>query len=341
MRPITHASSRVARFGAALSSAALLAATELAVTGLEPPPAVAGSASTGLWSPSFRAHQTAADCGRWKLDRNGFCVADDTRNGLEVGVRFRTSRAIRITGLRVYRFDSATLTASLWTGAGGLLARGAFAPGPISAWQDMTFAAPVSIVPGRTYVASYFTPNTRYAFRYGYFATSGRTVGPVTALRSTDAHPNGVHCYDDAVCGSFPVRGFHSSTYWVTPLWTQPAGAGATTATAPRVVRVEPRDGAVVGARTKVRITFSDAVRPSTIRSSTVRLMGPRGRVATRLTYRAARHRLVLAPRARLRPRTSYRVEVSTRVRDAAGHRLDQNAGKAGLQQGIWTFHTR
>ena len=83
----------------------------------------------------------------------------------------------------------------------------------------MTFDAPVTIAPGTTYIASYFTPNTKYAFGYEYFADQPRTVGPVTALASTDADPNGVHCYDGAPCGSFPVRGYRNSSYWVTPLW--------------------------------------------------------------------------------------------------------------------------
>ena len=46
---------------------------------------------TGLWSTDFAAHQTQADCGQHRLDALGFCVANDSRNGLEVGVKFQSS----------------------------------------------------------------------------------------------------------------------------------------------------------------------------------------------------------------------------------------------------------
>lgn len=331
------------RLAAALSGAALLVASMLVVTVLEAPPSAAVGEAPGWWPTSFKAHETAADCGRWKLDKNGFCVANDARNGLEVGVKFRTSRRIQITGIRIYRFDPATLTGSLWAASGKLLARGQFAPGPASAWQDMTFQAPVEIVPGRTYIASYFTPGTKYAFRYQYFAHSGHTVGPVTALRSTDAEPNGVHCYENTRCGSFPTHGYRSSTYWVTPLWRDSAvtTSNDSRATArPRVLRVTPHADAAK-TTSKVRITFSEAMSPSTLTSSSVRLLHRHKRVATRATYHPGSHRLVLKPRHRLRAGATYRTEVTTHVRDAEGHRLDQNAAKPHLQKGVWGFHTR
>ena len=312
----------------------------LAASMLAPTPAVARTEPVGLWPMSFRAQQTAGDCGRWRLDSNGFCIANDARNGLEVGVKFRTSQKVRITGIRIYRYDTAKLRASLWSSSGKLLARGTFAPGPASAWQNMSFSAPVTIVPGRTYVASYFTPGTKYAFRYEYFATSGRTVGPITALRSTAENPNGVYCYDDAACGSFPVRGHHNSTYWVTPLWDATSSSSAPSSTAPRVVRVKPARGAA-RITTKVQVTFSKAMRRSTLRPSNVRLLRHNRRVAIRLSYDAARQRLVLTPRSKLRPGTKYRITVTTRVRDTAGNRLDQNSLSSGLQKGSWTFRTR
>ena len=68
----------------------------------------------GLWEPDFRAETPAADCEGWRLDTQGFCTADDSRNGVELGVKFQTSRDLLITGIRVYRVDLATITGSLW-----------------------------------------------------------------------------------------------------------------------------------------------------------------------------------------------------------------------------------
>ncbi|WP_104106253.1 DUF4082 domain-containing protein [Nocardioides sp. 616] len=323
---------------------------------------------TGLWPTGFRAQQTAADCGKWALDANNFCVADDARNGLEVGVKFRTARPLEITGLRVYRADPAELRGSLWDSDGNRLRSGLFPPQSGNGWQDMRFDQPVSIQPGRTYVASYFTPRTKYAFRYGFFADSSHTVGPITALQATDAEPNGVHCYDDAACVSFPVRAFQSSTYWVTPLWeaaandpsnpsatptVKPTGAsnpkpttkptGGTSLTDLRVLKMTPRAGAKgVRGKAKVRVTFSRAVRNSSLNRANVKLVRKGGaRVAARLVYDAKRHEVVIRPRSALRGRTTYRVVVTAGVRALAGDRLDQNPDKAGRQPATWHFRTR
>lgn len=326
-----------------------------AAMALDAPQTAGDGDVTGLWPATFRAGQIAADCGRWRLDDNGFCVADDARNGLELGVRFRTSRAVPITGVRIYRYDPAELRASLWDSTGRLLARGRFADGPLSAWQDMRFSGPVTIEPGETYTVSYFSPRTRYGFRYEYFASSARTVGPITALRSTAADPNGVYCYDDAPCGSYPVQSYRSSTYWVTPLWEESAAAGApsppstgtqppatgTPATpAPRVLRVTP---ATLRAKVtaKVRVVFSEPVLRQSLGASAVRLLHHGRRVPIRITYRPQLRTVMLTPRYRLLPGATYRVAVSTRIQDVDGNRFDQSGTRAGLQQGVWTFRTR
>ena len=65
----------------------------------------------------------------------------------------------------MYRADSGSLRGTLWDSDGSPLATGVFPARSSNGWQDMSFNAPVRVVPGRTYVASYFTPRTKYAFR--------------------------------------------------------------------------------------------------------------------------------------------------------------------------------
>jgi hypothetical protein len=329
---------------AALGAVALAAAIVVL-----PQSASAQVAPQGLWSTSFTSGQSAADCGRWRLDDNGFCVADDARNGLELGTKFRTSTSMQITGVRIYRADPASLQASLWTSDGTLLARGTFADATGNGWQDMSFAEPVTIVPGITYIASYFSPATKYAFQYGYFADAARTVGPITALKAVDGSPNGVHCYEEAAC-AFPVRGHRDSSYWVTPLWvgsddepTDPPPAGDEEGS-PRVAARMPApsaDRVAPGAHITVR--FSEPVRRGTLDRASVRLLrqGSARPVRVVLHYQMRRGRLVLDPRSALRRGTTYRVQITTGVRDLAGHRLDQNRTRAGAQPAIWTFRTR
>lgn len=325
----------------------------LAATLAVPAPATSQAAGrSALWSSNFAAQQTAGDCGRWRLDDNDFCVANDARNGLEIGVRFKTAQEVEIIGVRIYRVDPANVRGSLWDSSGALLARGQFGAYHGNGWQDMTFAEPVTVVPGERYVASYFTPGTKYAFDYQYFKSKSRTVGPVTALRSKDDAPNGVHCYDDANCGEFPVWGYRNSTYWVTPLWRNPVepvepgppGGDPTDRTPPRALKWAPQNGATgVGVRKSVRVKLSEKVRRSSLKKSTVRLMqvGSGKRVAAKLRYQAKSTRVVIDPRSKLKRRTKYRVVITTRVRDLAGNRLDQRPGKAGRQKATWTFRTK
>jgi hypothetical protein len=129
---------------------------------------------------------------------------------------------MNITGVRVYRVSPGTVTGHLWDGAGGLpLATGAFSGSDTHSWQDLMFNPAVPIQAGHTYVASYHLSDTQYALQYDFFAASGYTVGPITALSSPDSSGNGVYCYDNdpTNCAAFPVNTFRDTNYWVTPLW--------------------------------------------------------------------------------------------------------------------------
>jgi hypothetical protein len=323
-------------------------AVALATSVVALPRPAGAEAGQALWSTSYASGQSAADCGRWRLDSNGFCVADDAHNGLEIGTRFTTSETVMITGVRIYRADPGTLRASLWTSAGTLVARGTFAPRADNGWQDLNFADAVRMEAGTTYIASYFTPATKYAFQYGYFKDAAWSVGPITALRSLGNRPNGVHCYQSATC-SFPDRGYRDSTYWVSPLWTSFAGSpvpssGGAKKGPPRVSATRPAAGANgVGPRGSIRVRFSEAVRPDTLTPGTVRLLrkGSGKRVPVDLRYDADRRRLVLDPQFALHRGATYRVLITTRIRDLSGKRLDQSPKRRGRQAATWTFRTR
>ena len=337
----------------AVSTLAALAGMVLAVlpSTAAPSPGPRAQAPTGLWDTDFEAGLTDQDCGRWKLD-DGFCTANDWRNGVELGMRFQTSRAVDVVGVRVYRIDPADVTGSLWDSLGNRLATGTLERTARKGWQDLVFDQPVTIAPGQTYIASYYTPATKYAFEYDYFESQA-TRGPITAVRATGSAPNGVHCYDVAPC-TFPSDAFRSSNYWVTPLWQEVAGATPTPPTPtptspgdalpPLVHTSAPSAGAKrVSPGASIKVTFSKKVRPASLNRMSVRLhrQGKAARVPTRLTYDAARQRLTLVPKKRLRAGTTYRVVVTSKVRDIFGNALDQDPQKPGIQRATWTFHTR
>lgn len=313
----------------------------------------AAAEAVALWDVDFSPQSTAAPCEIWRLDERGFCAADDVRNGVELGLKFQSARALLVTGVRVYRLDLGTITGSLWDADGNRLAIGTFAPTATTGWQDLTFAKPVAISPNRTYVVSYYSPATRYAFAYGYFREQ-LVRGPVTALRGVADDPNGVHCYDVATqCESFPTRGFRDSTYWVTPIWQTPPGepvpppavaAPPSDVQPPAVRNSSPSDGAKrVGLKKSVTITFSEVIRSSLLTGANVRLLrkGQRKPVPVRLKYDERRRRLTVDPLRRLEPGTTYRIVIATRVVDIAGNPLDQDPGQNGDQQATWRFRTR
>jgi hypothetical protein len=180
--------------------------------------------SQSLWSSTYTASQT--DCRSFTRDTNNFCWTQGGDGnlagpGVELGVKFTSSQNTVITGVRVYRVSPGAVIGHLWDGAGGSpLATGNFSGSDTHSWQDLMFSSPVPIQANHTYVASYHVSDEQYALQYGFFATGGDTVGPITALGSPDSS-NGVYCYDNdpTNCASFPVNTYDDTNYWVTPLW--------------------------------------------------------------------------------------------------------------------------
>ncbi len=203
----------------------LAAAVALAASVAFPTVASGEPGYEGLWTASSTGTATTtADCGAADPSRtvtaDGFCAIDDVGGGVELGVKFTSSRAVLITGVRVYRVDAGSVTGSLWTAGGEKLADGAFPSYSGPGWQDLLFASPVRIEAGQTYIASYNAPSGDYAFEWYYFSDQSRTVGPITALQSAEADGNGVYCYVGEPCNLFPTNTSNDSNYWVTPLWS-------------------------------------------------------------------------------------------------------------------------
>ena len=84
-------------------------------------------------------------------------LSDSDTAQVNLGVRFTSSSAGTITGIKYYKGanDTGTHTGSLWSSTGTLLATATFTNETASGWQTVTFSNPVSITTGTTYVASY------------------------------------------------------------------------------------------------------------------------------------------------------------------------------------------
>jgi hypothetical protein len=137
-----------------------------------------------------------------------------------LGVRFRSDVNGHISGIRFYKgaLNTGTHVGQLWSSTGTLLASATFTNETASGWQQVTFAPPVAITAGTTYVAAYFAPNGRYSLNAGYFSATGVDNFSLHALRDGVDGPNGVFTYGNAP--AFPVSTFGSGNYWVDVVFT-------------------------------------------------------------------------------------------------------------------------
>jgi uncharacterized protein DUF4082 len=135
-----------------------------------------------------------------------------------LGVKFNSSVAGSVTGLRFYKAagNTGTHVGRLWSSSGAMLAEGTFAGETASGWQTLTFASPVAITAGTTYVASYLAPNGHYSLTGAAFSSSAVDNPPLHALAAPDS-PNGVYAYSSTAV--FPTGSWNASNYWVDVLF--------------------------------------------------------------------------------------------------------------------------
>ena len=94
----------------------------------------------------------------------------------------------------------------------------------MTGWQTLTFATPVDIVAGQTYVASYTVPNGHYAADASYFERTGVTATPLVApATGVNGGVNGVY----RVGTGFPTSSYRGGNYWVDVV-VVPASGGST-----------------------------------------------------------------------------------------------------------------
>ena len=173
-------------------------------------------------------------------------AATSDSSAVEVGVKFRSSVAGYITGVRFYKGGNNTgmHIGNLWTSIGALLATATFANETASGWQSVTFANPVPIAANTTYVASYHTDVGRYAQDISYF-TAGYSSSPLYAFGNDEiTGGNGVYRYGPS---AFPNQSGEGSNYWVDVLYSTAISGSTPTATATPTVTSTPTNTPTAG----------------------------------------------------------------------------------------------
>ena len=270
------------------------------------------------------APPSGCPCSIWPATAVPAATDSDT-SPVEVGVKFRTSQAGWISGIRFYKAaqNTGTHVGSLWTSTGTLLGSVTFSGESASGWQQATFGSPIAVSANTTYVASYFAPVARYSVNSAYFASSATVNGPLTALASGTDGGNGVYRYGSTPA-NFPTSTFQGENYWVDVVFVTSV---APDTTAPTVTGRTPAVGATgVSVNSTVTATFSEAV------SSTVMSVTPQGGspVAGAVSYDAGTRTATFTPSAALAVSTVYTVNVSG-AKDAANNTMAPVS---------WTFTT-
>jgi hypothetical protein len=140
-------------------------------------------------------------------------VTDPDGSAVELGVKFQSSVAGTVTGVRFYKGpqNTGTHVGHLWSSSGTKLATVTFTNETATGWQKANFSTPVSIHANTTYIVSYYAPNGHYSDDVNYFNLAV-SHAPLTALQNSATAPNGVYAYGS---GTFPNQGWNASNYWV------------------------------------------------------------------------------------------------------------------------------
>lgn len=239
---------------------------------------------------------------------------------IELGTKVRFDSRGSVLGIRFYKGqgNTGTHTGSLWTSTGTRLATGTFTGETGGGWQTLTFASPVSVQSGTTYVISYYAPNGGYAATGGYFNGGTVNYGAMNALGNGIDGGNGVYRYGSG--GGFPTSSYNGANYWVDVIWQQGANGDSTP---PFVVSTVPAASASgVSLTAPVTATFNEAVDLATTQFS---LADPGGAKLTGTLSRSGDGKTVSwTPAARLAAGTTYRASI--RIADLNGNLMSSPA---------------
>ncbi|HSX32704.1 MAG TPA: DUF4082 domain-containing protein, partial [Candidatus Saccharimonadales bacterium] len=229
----------------------------------------ASDAATNTSASSSQPSLTLVPTSIW-IDGDTPQAFDSDPTPIEVGVKFRPLVNGSITGVRFYKgtLNTGTHTGHLWSSTGTSLGTATFSGETASGWQIATFATPVAVTAGTTYVVSYTAPAGHISYTSAYFVTLGITSQYLTALTSGVDGLNGVYTTST---GTFPTSSFDNTNYWVDATFTPNLAAGGPAVTAVDNSRVyagypgSNNTGVPAGKRLPTRNRAIDVYQPNTI----------------------------------------------------------------------------
>ena len=196
---------------------------------------VAGNAMSAATTWSFTTAQPdptigSCPCSLWTDATQPTSMTDPDSVAVELGTAFSTDTSGVITGVRFYKGpqNTGTHTVSLWTTDGTRLSTAVASSESSTGWQTVSFASPVAVSAGTTYVVSYNAPNGKYSSVAGGLS-SALDVGPLHTVAAA-----GRYLYNSG----YPSNSSNAS-YLVDPVFN-PSVAQDTTPPVISTVKVTP-----------------------------------------------------------------------------------------------------
>ncbi len=131
----------------------------------------------------------------------------------EVGVKFTSSQAGEVTGIRFYKqtwMGGYLHVGHLWSSSGTLLATATFTNETSYGWQQVNLLNPVTIQANTEYIVSFSTGGGYFGISTGFFNSAGVSNGPLQAPSESTPGGDGVYNYS----GSFPDVDGSGMNFW-------------------------------------------------------------------------------------------------------------------------------
>ena len=253
---------------------------------------VAGNALAANFTWTFSTSSNPCPCTIFPSSSGPATGRENDGTGLSLGMKFQSTQAGFITGVRYYKPAGATgtRTGTLWSSTGTRLAEVVFSGESASGWQQALFASPFAITANTTYIIAYHSSSGDYVSTNPYF-TSAVTNGSLRGLANGEDGPNGLYLYSSTP--SFPNSNYQSSNYWVDVVFNTSV---APDVTPPVVTSVSPVNAAVnVSVTGSVLANFNEAMNVSTLNGSTIELRNPANALIT-ATVTGSQTQIILTP---------------------------------------------
>ena len=287
-----------------------------------------GVTMTSLVSWSFStSYQVGTTYSFWNNSTKPAITSYNDDEPIEVGVAFESSIAGTTAAIRFYDGDpdsleddddNNTFKVDLWSISGSLLGTANYSLNDDSSlgWQQANFTKPVAIAANTVYVASYYAPGGGYAVSIGYFANSGVTSGPISALSATQAfgldglaRSPAMAFMSTSTGGGFPTNTYAGTNYWVDVVFNDSAVNTPARRQSPPKLLALGADRECSTNSLSVTATFSEPVVAGSISFSLKDSSG--NSVSGSLTYNAPTNTVTFVPLTALAPSTTYTATVS------------------------------